>query len=65
MRELAAQRLPQILHFLFVDPQVRIARDPELRVRKKLAPLKQVRKMRMDHRGKQQEFMIAFGGRGR
>ena len=30
--KLALQRLPQVLHFLLVDPQVRIARDTKLRV---------------------------------
>ena len=32
VRQLALQRLAQVLHFLLVDPQVGVARHPELRV---------------------------------
>ena len=35
LRQLALQRLAQVLHFLLVDPQVGVARDAELRVRRR------------------------------
>src|SRR5207248_4718634 len=32
LRQLAFQSLPQVLHFFLVDPEIGIARDPELRI---------------------------------
>ena len=55
LRQLALQRLPQILDFLFVEPQVRVAGDSELRIIDDLALREQLVQMRMDDRRQQDE----------
>ena len=60
LRQFALQRLAQVLHFLFVDPQVGVARDAELRERDDLAPGEEVGQMRVHHRRQQQELVVGF-----
>jgi hypothetical protein len=57
--ELAPQGLAQVLDLLVVDPQVRVARDAELRVRHDLAAGKEIRQVRRDDRRQQDELVGA------
>ena len=50
LRQLALQRLAQVLHFLFVDPQVGIARHAKLRIREDVAARKQIAQVRVHDR---------------
>ena len=49
LRELAFQRLPQVLDFFFVEPEIRVARHAELRVRDDLASLEHLVRVLVDH----------------
>ena len=59
VRELALQRLPQVLHLLLVDPHVGIARDAELRIRDHLAAREEIGDVGVDDRRQQDEVVPA------
>ena len=53
LRELALERLPQILDLFLVEPKVGIARHPELRIADDATSGEKLAQVRMDDRGKQ------------
>src|SRR5207248_435446 len=53
--QLSLQRLPQVLDFLLVEPQVRVTGDSELRIIDNLALREQLVQMGMDDRRQQDE----------
>ena len=55
MRQLALERLPQVLHLLLVEPQVGVARDAELRVADHLAAREEVAQVLVDDGREEQE----------
>jgi hypothetical protein len=59
VRQLALQRLAQVLDLLLVEPQVGVARHAELRVRHDLAPGKEAAEVLVQDRGEQQERVVA------
>ena len=56
-RKRGAQGLSKVGHFLFVDIEVGVARDAELRERLHAAPGKQLRQVRTDHAREQHETL--------
>ena len=65
LRQLALQRLPQVLHFLLVEPEVGVARHAELRVADDLAPAEQLVQVRVDDARQQDERVVGAGDRAR
>ncbi len=69
LRQLALQRLPQVLDLLLVEPQVRVARHAELRVADDAAPGEQFAQVRVDDRGQQHKAVgrrdLAWAARSR
>ena len=65
LRQLAFQRLPQVLHLLLVEPEVGVARHAELRVADDLAPAEQLVQMRVDDARQQDERVVGAGDRAR
>ena len=65
LRQLALQRLPQVLHFFLVEPEVRVARHAELRVADDLAPAEQLVQVRVDDARQQDERVVGAGDRAR
>ncbi len=65
LRQFALQRLAQVLDFFFVDPQVGVARDAELRIIDDLAAGEELVQMRVHDRGQQHERILGAGDFGR
>ena len=63
LRQLALQRLAQVLHLLLVDPQVGVAGDAELRVVDDVAAGEELVQMRVDHRRQHHEVVVAAAAR--
>ena len=61
MRELALQRVAQVLDVVFVELEVGVARQPELRVRHDVATREEVVQVRMHDRRQQHEGMPRLG----
>ena len=61
LRELALERLPQVLDFLLVEPQVGIARHAELRVGDDLASLEELVRVLVDDAREQHECVRRAG----
>ena len=63
LRQLAFQRLPQVLHLLLVEPEVGVARDAKLRVADDLAPAEELVQMRVDDARQEDERVVGAGDR--
>ena len=61
LRQLALQRLAQVLDFFLVDPQIRVARDAELRVVHHVTAGEELVQMRVHDRRKQHEGVVGSG----
>ena len=58
LRQFAFERLPQVLDFFLVEPQIRVARHPELRIVDHLAAGEQVVEVCVDDRGEQHKGVV-------
>ena len=61
LRQLALQRLAQVLDLFLVDPQVGVAGDAKLRIADDFAPGEQLVQMGVDDRGQQHEGVVGAG----
>ena len=65
LRQLAFQRLPEVLHLLLVEPEVGVARHAELRVADDVAAAEELVQMRVDDARQQHERVVGAGDRAR